>query len=471
MIKKTEKRNAKNIKMFCVEAIHFLLTCGLFYGAWLIFRYDVFPQTKDIGFRYNYFVTFGFAILLTFFNHTYNSYLFGYSRIRTIALAQFFSQLFSEGIIYFAVSLAWNRFCSPFMFLLLLLCYALLDIVCAIFGNYYFFYLNPSRTTILIYRNKIDRKRFGMLKGKPIERLYTLVKEIEFDGEFEEIKSMISGYDAIFVAGLNSRCRNCIMKYCEENNIIGFFLPHIGDVIMQGAEHIQSFDSPVMIVMRKQLKLEYRVFKRCFDLICASVGIVVFSPVFLITAVAIKSYDRGPVFYKQVRLTKDGEKFNIVKFRSMRADAENDGVARLSTGKNDSRITPIGRILRKYRIDELPQLWNILVGEMSFVGPRPERPEIAEQYCKIMPDFQLRLQVKAGLTGYAQIYGKYNIDPYEKLEFDLMYINSMSLFTDLELLFATFGTLFSSQSTEGIEVGQTTAITNDYMENQPLEHK
>ena len=142
----------------------------------------------------------------------------------------------------------------------------------------------------------------------------------------------------------------------------------------------------------------------------------------------------------------------------MRVDAEKDGVARLSTGESDDRITPIGRFIRKCRIDEIPQLWNIFKGDMSVVGPRPERPELTEAYAEVMPDFKLRLQVKAGLTGYAQVYGKYNTDPYEKLEFDLLYINSMDILTDLQLCFATFGILFKSESTTGIENGKITAL-------------
>ena len=165
----------------------------------------------------------------------------------------------------------------------------------------------------------------------------------------------------------------------------------------------------------------------------------------------IKAYDGGPVFYKQVRLTKDGNQFKIIKFRSMRVDAEKDGVARLSTGDKDPRITPVGRFIRAIRMDELPQLLNILWGDMTIVGPRPERPEIAAEYEKFLPGFNLRLQVKAGLTGYAQVYGKYNTNPYEKLEFDLLYINQMNLLTDLELMFNTFRILFSRESTEGAE--------------------
>ena len=190
-------------------------------------------------------------------------------------------------------------------------------------------------------------------------------------------------------------------------------------------------------------------------------SIDILSPFMLLTAIAIKLYDGGPALYTQTRLTKDGREFKIYKFRSMRVDAEKDGVARLSTGDQDDRITPIGKIIRKCRLDELPQLFNILKGDMSLVGPRPERPEIAEQYYKTIPDFKLRLQVKAGLTGYAQIYGKYNTDPYEKLEFDLLYINNMGILTDLELIFATFFILFSSESTTGVEAGAVTAMDYD----------
>ncbi len=439
-------------KMFVFKTIHFALTLGLFYLIWIYFRYNEFPQVTDVGFRYNYIILLAFAILVGFFNRTYNSYLFGYMRIRTLSFAQFLAQFFSVGIIYIGVSLGWNRFSDPSLFFILLLVYALLDALGSFLGNYFYFRFNPPRKTLLIYRDKRDRRRFGNITGKPTERLYEIVKEIQFDGTFGEIIGELEkGYDAVFVAGVNSRCRNGILKFCEEQEIRGFFLPHVGDVIMQGAQHIQAFDSPVLMVRRKSLKPEYRVTKRALDILFSLIGLILASPVLLVTAAAIKLYDKGPVFYKQIRLTRDEKQFKIIKFRSMRTDAEKDGVARLSTGEKDDRITPVGRWIRACRIDELPQLINILKGDMSFVGPRPERPEIAEQYYQTMPDFRLRLQVKAGLTGYAQIYGKYNTDPYEKLEFDLLYINQMSLLTDLELLFATIAILFSKESTTGVE--------------------
>ena len=434
-----------------VKLIHFIVSVVLFHIFWTLFRYGTLIPVKEPGLRYNYFIVAGFAALLFFFSRTYNSYLLGYSRIRSLVFSEFLSQMFSALIIYFMVSLGWDQWKNPLWFLAMLAVMLGFDALWAYIANGFYFVLYPTKKTILIYRNKIDKHRFGSIKGKPSERLYSITKELMYDGRFEDISDQLDGYEAIFVAGVNSRCRNGLMKYCKEKSIPGFFLPHVGDVIMQETRHIQSFDSPVLFVTRSVMRPEYAFVKRVFDFCASLLGIIVLSPIMLVTALAIKLYDGGPAIYKQTRLTLNGKEFKIWKFRSMRVDAEKDGVARLSTGDKDDRITPIGKFVRKCRLDELPQLFNILRGDMSVVGPRPERPEIAEQYYKTIPDFKLRLQVKAGLTGYAQIYGKYNTDPYQKLEFDLLYINNMGIWTDLKLMFATFSVLFSKESTTGVD--------------------
>lgn len=449
-------------KMLFVKAYRFVLDIMLFYLAWILFRYGMLTGMSGYGFRYNYFVTIGYAVILYWFAKTYNANLFGYSRVRQLAIAQFMAQAFSISIVYLGVSIAWRRFRNPLFLLALLGLQLLIDIPWSYCGSEYFFRINPKKKTLLIYRNALDRKRFGAVHGKPIERLYKISDEIEFDGSFEEIKSKLDEYDAVFVAGVNSQCRNGILKYCKTRGIPGFFLPHVGDVIMRESTHIQSFDSPVLFVNRTITQPHYAFIKRTFDIVSSGVALIILSPLMFVTALVIFLYDRHSPFYKQVRLTKNGKRFKILKFRSMRIDAEKDGVARLSSGDNDDRITPVGKIIRKCRLDELPQLINIFKGDMSVVGPRPERPEIAEQYYKVMPEFKLRLQVKAGLTGYAQIYGKYNTDPYEKLEFDLLYINQMNMITDIQLCFATFSILFSSESTEGVE-GVTAMDYNDEM--------
>lgn len=456
-LSETTKQVKNNTITRLLKLFHYGFCIVIFAFGWFRFRYHGIIS-PDVGFRYNYFVIIAYAVVLLFFCRTYNAYMLGYNRIRSILFSQITSQFFTIAGIYLAITIAWNRLYEPSALISVLLVQIAFDLVWAYLSNRYYYKLNPPKKTILIYRDDRDKKRFGTLGGRPTEKLYKIKKELKYDGNFDDIREELEKYDAIFVAGVNSRCRNGILKYCKETGTPGFFLPHVGDIIMQEAKHIQTFDSPLLMVDRKNLNLEFQMIKRLFDIVSSALGLIVLSPILIITALAIKIGDGGPVLYRQVRLTKDGKEFKICKFRSMRVDAEGDGVARLSSGDSDDRITPVGRFIRKVRIDELPQLWNILTGDMSVVGPRPERPEIAEQYYKTMHDFKLRLQVKAGLTGYAQVYGKYNTDPYQKLEFDLMYINDMSILTDLRLMFATFKILFSPESTEGIDDDQTTAM-------------
>ena len=234
-------------------------------------------------------------------------------------------------------------------------------------------------------------------------------------------------------------------------------------VMLSGSE-ANLVHLPLLKINRYQPSNIYLFVKRAVDIILSLLGIIILSPFMIITAFLVK-LDGGPALYKQTRLTKDEKEFEILKFRSMRVDAEKDGVARLSTGDKDDRITKVGKIIRKIRFDELPQLFNILKGDMTIVGPRPERPEIADQYYEFLPEFRLRLQAKAGLTGYAQVYGQYNTEPEDKLLFDLMYISHPSLWNDLKIMFATIKVLFIKDSTEGIAEGQTTAGDNELKNN------
>ena len=271
----------------------------------------------------------------------------------------------------------------------------------------------------------------------------------------------LNDFTAVFLCGVHSHERNIILKYCVANGIVVYIIPRVGDVIMSSAKKIPMFHLPMMRVDRYAPPPEFQVAKRALDIGIGTLLLLLFSPILLAAAVAVKLEDGGPVFYRQVRLTRDGQEFNMLKFRSMVVSAEQDGVARLSTGEDDPRITKVGRVLRAHRIDELPQLFNVLGGSMSLVGPRPERPEIAAEYEREMPEFVLRLQCKAGLTGYAQVYGKYNTTPYDKLQMDLMYMSKPSIVEDLKILFATFTILFKRESTEGVAPGHTNAQEDD----------
>jgi lipopolysaccharide/colanic/teichoic acid biosynthesis glycosyltransferase len=176
----------------------------------------------------------------------------------------------------------------------------------------------------------------------------------------------------------------------------------------------------------------------------------------LIAAIAIKLDDGGPIFFKQNRITRNGKIFNVLKFRSMIVDADKDGAKKAEVG--DDRITKVGRIIRACRLDELPQLINVLKGDMSLVGPRPERIENVYEYSNAYPEFELRHKVKGGITGYAQLYGKYNTSPKDKLNMDLIYIETYSIIQDIKLLILTIKILFMKESTEGFDASANANI-------------
>ena len=276
----------------------------------------------------------------------------------------------------------------------------------------------------------------------------------------DEICKRIDEHEAVMMWDISNSARNRLFKYCYERSIETYVMPKIMDIILRGSTTLHFFDTPLLLTKSSPLEFEQRLMKRGFDVVFSLILLIVLSPLMLITAALIKLYDRGPVIYKQIRCTEDNKEFYIYKFRSMIVEAEKDGVARLAK-KNDDRITPIGKVIRKVRLDELPQLINVLRGDMSFVGPRPERPEIINKYRQSMPEFTYRTKVKAGLTGYAQIYGKYNTLPYDKLKLDLYYIENFSVWLDLKLIILTVKTLFTLESTEGVSSGNVTAMLEE----------
>lgn len=397
-----------------------------------------------------------FFVLFVIFGRVYDAFLMSMQRISEIVYAQFLAVAVSDFIMYIVIWLLSKHLPNILPGVAALIGQVILAAVWAYNAHHAYFKIFPPQATAVIYDT-----RHGMEKliGKyGLDTKYKVVLTATADECIANL-AMLDGVSTVFMSGIHSHDRNVILKYCVENNIGIFVIPRIGDTIMSGAYPMHMFHLPMLKVGRYHPQPEYLFIKRLLDIVISAVALVVLSPIFLVTAIAIKVTDHGPVFYKQIRLTKDGKEFGILKFRSMRVDAEKDGVARLSSGEHDDRITPVGRVIRACRIDELPQLLNILLGELSIVGPRPERPEIAAQYCEEMPEFSLRLQAKAGLTGYAQIYGKYNTTPYDKLVMDLMYIAHPSIVEDLKIMFATVKILFMPESTEGVSEGQTTAMS------------
>lgn len=289
---------------------------------------------------------------------------------------------------------------------------------------------------------------------------YIIDAEISCHEPLEEVACAISRYDAVLINDVPSGIRNKILKECFDQSKRVYFTPKISDIIVKNSDELNLFDTPIYFCRNLGLSGGQRFLKRCGDIIISLIGIILTSPIMLVTAIAIHHYDKGPVLYRQTRCTIGGKEFEVLKFRSMIIDAEADGKARLAT-ENDNRITPVGKFIRATRIDELPQFFNILKGDMSIVGPRPERPEINEEYCKEVPEFAYRLRVKAGLTGYAQVYGKYNTTSYDKLKLDMIYVQKCSILLDIQLILLTLRVIFTKESTEGLEVGQTNASTGN----------
>lgn len=454
---------SKTLKIRGLKVLHFLVAECLFILCWKLYYYAHYATMPHLKGEMILYALYGALLLLLI--RIYDAYSLGYRKISDNVYSQTLAQIIAAGVIWLVSLLMYMKLTNPLPLLALCAVQSLWSLIWCRAARAAYSALYMKKRTVVIYEDEKDLRRLKEV-GR-LEHMFNVQGYIKDPTDYKALEPQLEEYEAIVVSGVNATLRNGIAKYCIERGISGYFAPHVGDIIMQGARHMQNFSVPIMSVRRAAPVPEYLFVKRAFDVLVSGLCLLIFSPVIGAVALAVKAYDGGPALYKQVRLTKDGREFRIIKFRSMRVDAEKDGVARLSSGERDDRITPVGKVIRACRLDELPQLWNILRGDMTIVGPRPERPEIAEQYEQEMPAFSLRLQVTAGLTGYAQVYGKYNTDPYDKLQMDLMYINKMSITEDLRLMLATVRILFSSKSTEGVSTNAVTAL--DYEEEDQVE--
>ena len=400
-----------------------------------------------------------FVVLYAFFGRAYDAFLVSLKRVSEMFYAQGLSILFADGFMYIVLWLMSGAFPNLWPALAALAGQLLLGLLWCWAANRWYFAHYAGQKTGIIYdvRRGVEDMfgRYGMDQKFDVQMVCTVEECLE-----QDLKPL-ENLTAVFLCGVHSHERNAILKYCVANGIVVYIIPRVGDVIMSGAKKIHMFHLPMLRVDRYNPPPEHLLAKRALDIVMSVALLALFSPILVVTAIAVKLQDGGPVFYRQVRLTRDGREFKMLKFRSMVVSAEQDGVARLSSGEDDPRITKVGRFIRAHRIDELPQLFNVLGGSMSLVGPRPERPEIAAEYEREMPEFALRLQAKAGLTGYAQVYGKYNTTPYDKLQMDLMYISRPNIVEDIKILFATLTILFKRDSTEGIAEGERVARNDD----------
>ncbi len=419
-----------------------VLTLVYLYFYWTyIFNWDYFHPMWGRG---KYVFMGVYFILNLVIIHLCEGFKYGILRIADVLFSQWIAICIVNVVTYLQLSLMANVMIpvGP-MVGLTLTDFVISGVFVFIFFAIYNRFSNASKL-LMVYGNKesVSLK----LKMDTREDSYNIKKIISVDEGLENIFKELEKYDGIVISDVSAEQRNDLLKYCYMHEIQTYITPKISDVIIGGGEDIHQFDTPLVMINTTGLTPEQELVKRFFDVVLCVIAAVVLSPLMLIIAIAIKLEDHGPVFYKQARVTKDGKIFDILKFRSMVEDAEQ----RPATD-DDDRITKVGHVIRATRVDELPQLFNIIKGDMSIVGPRPERTEHVEAYTAAIPEFEFRSKVKGGLTGFAQIYGKYNTSAYDKIKLDLMYIENYTFLLDVKLVLMTIRILFKKESTEGFD--------------------
>lgn len=309
----------------------------------------------------------------------------------------------------------------------------------------------PPERILLIYG---DYNPDGLIRK--LQTSYRIQAALSCNTDFGVIREKIQEVGTVILTDIPAQIRNDILKFCFDRDIRCYCVPKLSDVMLRSAQTVHLKDTTLLLFRNMGLSPEQKLLKRIMDVLAAVILGTLTAPVMVLISICIKLCDGGPVLFSQERLTENGKVFRVYKFRSMRVSSASGDYT--LTRKNDQRITPVGKLIRNIHLDELPQLYNILRGDMSFVGPRPECPELAEEYRRLIPQFPYRLKVKAGLTGYAQVYGKYNSTPYDKLKLDLHYIENYSPFLDVKLMLLTVRILFQKEHTEGIEPWQKSAV-------------
>ncbi|NBI70632.1 sugar transferase [Clostridiaceae bacterium] len=452
-------RNQEQFKRLIRAAFCFillLLHAGIFWYVWKRF----YSPLMEIQYWMR-----GHLMILAFYlfwafllPRIYGGWRVGYLKIFYIVYSQSLGIAMADMLIYCLIVLLTKHIVNPgplfLMYMLQLISALLWGAAC----TKIYIYIYPPRTVLLVYGGRLAR---GLMKKISTRSDRFVVGEtIHISEGIDTVKEKIKNYQGVVICDIASQERNAVLKYCYGKGIRSYTTPKISDLIIRSAESQHMFDTPLLLSRNTGLTIEQRFVKRLMDIALSGLALIPSLPVMGIVALCIKLEDGGSIIYKQKRLTMGGEFFFVYKFRSMREDAEKDGVARLA-GEKDERITKTGKVIRAVRLDELPQLFNIIKGDMSIVGPRPERPEIAAEYETEIPEFVYRLKVKAGLTGYAQVYGKYNTTAYDKLKLDLMYIQNYSLRLDFEIMFRTVQILFMKESTEGMAEGQFIARSEE----------
>lgn len=433
-----------------IFAVILILGLGAIYSVTWIGYYNRYVLQIPFFRRGNWVIILLYVVLLIFFMNTYGGFKMGYLKNTNLLYSQFISVVFANAFAYFQIAVIDKRFVTPAYIIYMTVADGIFIIGYTLLFQILYTQMFPPKRMLLIAGERQDYHLKDKINSR--EDKYEICHTVSYRTKTSDLEKLIKKYDGVIVGDIPSHERNRIIKYCFFINKRSYSVPKISDILLRSSDQLNLFDTPLLLSRNMGLSIEQEWLKRIEDIIFSILLLVILSPVFIITCIGLKCTDGGPVFYQQERLTKDGKKFSIYKFRTMVVGAENQ-TGPIMASEKDMRILPIGRFLRATRMDEIPQFFNILKGDMSLVGPRPERPVLADEITRQIPEFKYRLKVKAGLTGYAQVYGKYNTAFYDKLKLDLTYIRNYSILLDLKLIIMTPKIMFLKESTQGVESG------------------
>ena len=445
-------RKIQKTIIFCIKILMFVCLFISFFGLY-------FPSMSEHLFKFNrasVITASTFAVLGIAFIRIYGGFAIGKKKSKEVTYSVFLAALVTDVITYLQLSVMAKEFANLAVLIVIFALHYLICFAFARFGNFVYFKINPPEKCAVFYDSDITPLEIYLKKIGKYKLQYKVTEMVDY--RTADYRQVIRRNDSVFLFDVPAEEKAELIDYCYKRSKNIYSLPELADVVVNHSQQMMLDDTVMLATTQSELSLEQKVIKRTIDIVFSGLGLIVASPIMLIEAIAIKLEDHGPILFKQDRITKNGKMFKVLKFRTMIVDADKMGYR--PAADHDDRITKVGAVLRKLRIDELPQLINIFYGDMSIVGPRPERIEHVEKYVEMYPEFKYRHRVKAGLTGLAQIAGKYNTSPKDKLMLDLMYIEKYSIWLDLKLMFQTLNVLFKSDSTEGFEPEVTIQVTD-----------
>lgn len=446
------RKNRCLIVIGILRILLYLLMMISFFGFMAIRNWQLSNMSRTLG------TTLLIYIAMSVVMHSvYGGYDVGRKKSKPVISAMFISAVITDFVSYLQLQIMnvninnnnHLRLFGPDL-LYLIACFVvqmLLVIILVRIGNDLYFKMTPPRRCLLVVASPENEKHIRRKIGR-----YALQWHVEdvCTPDVPDLKERISRTEVVFLDALPAEAETWIIHLCYEAHRDLMCKAQLHDVTLSNARTAIVDDAAFLEMEYSKVSFIQRVIKRLGDIFISIFALLLTSPLFLLISACIRLEDHGPVFFCQERLTIRGKPFLIRKFRTMSPNA-NEITVDFSATVNDPRITKTGRILRKWRLDEIPQFLNILRGEMSLVGPRPEMLANIQKYKNEVPDFVYREKMKAGLTGMAQIEGRYNTSPEDKLMLDLMYIESFSIWMDIKLILRTFTILTKKDSTEGFD--------------------